>query len=354
MKLALNSFTFLTCMSLLCTTQVKAQWPTTGTHIYNSNTGNVGINNGALFTPTEKLQIKNGNVLLDYWAGSPGVNGTGNLYFGGVTNGSPAQNGMRLSFASGGNGYIDARTSTALTGLVFRVDNNNGGTERLRINANGFVGIANANPWCRLHLNGDLFVTGAGRDGNPVSSSIFLGDDATPQYAVEYDGTSGGLNFWKPFGSTNGSGGEGFGNFFLFLKNNGKVGIHTNNPTADFTVNGNVLIGDASVALPAGYKLYVQTGILTEKVKVAIASSANWADYVFEANYPLKNLNELEIYIKKNKHLPNIPSAAEVVENGIDVATINAKLLEKIEELSLYIIEQNKRLEALEKKNGIK
>jgi hypothetical protein len=77
-----------------------------------------------------------------------------------------------------------------------------------------------------------------------------------------------------------------------------------------------------------------------------------WPDYVFEKNYKLKTIPELEVFLKENKHLPNVPSAAEVTKEGIDVATMNAKLLEKIEELSLYIIEQNKRIEALEQKVG--
>lgn len=139
---------------------------------------------------------------------------------------------------------------------------------------------------------------------------------------------------------------------YMTMLANGKLGIKTNLPSADLTVNGNVLIGDPmSVCIPNNnYLLFVEKGILTEKIKVAIKCSANWADYVFEPNYKLKSINELESYIKENKHLPNIPSAKEMVHEGLDVATMDAKLLEKIEELSLYIIEQNKRIEKLEQK----
>ena len=76
-----------------------------------------------------------------------------------------------------------------------------------------------------------------------------------------------------------------------------------------------------------------------------------WADYVFANNYELKSLEEVEQYIKANKHLPNIPSAEEVYKSGINVADISSKLLEKIEELTLYSIEQNKRLKKIEKEN---
>ena len=76
-----------------------------------------------------------------------------------------------------------------------------------------------------------------------------------------------------------------------------------------------------------------------------------WADYVFAPNYELKSLEEVEQFINENQHLPNVPSAEEVYKSGINVADISSKLLEKIEELTLYSIEQNKRLKKIEKEN---
>ncbi len=114
--------------------------------------------------------------------------------------------------------------------------------------------------------------------------------------------------------------------------------------------NGKVLIGDPgtiNTTTTTDYKLYVQTGILTEKVKVALSSSANWADFVFDKNYKLLSLPEVESYIKENKHLPGIPSADEVVANGLDLAAMDAKLLQKIEELWLHVIELKKENELL-------
>lgn len=115
------------------------------------------------------------------------------------------------------------------------------------------------------------------------------------------------------------------------------------------TSDGNVGIGVKLVANPNNYKLAVNGTIGAKAVKVEVTSTT-WADYVFEKNYKLKSLPELERFVNTHKHLPNIPSAAEVEKDGIDMATMNAKLLEKIEELSLYIIELNKRLEQVEKK----
>ncbi|MFD2603232.1 hypothetical protein [Flavobacterium suzhouense] len=109
--------------------------------------------------------------------------------------------------------------------------------------------------------------------------------------------------------------------------------------------NGKVRIGN--VLTPDGYKLFVEQGILTEKVKVAVSTTADWADYVFAPDYKLMPLEEVEKFTKENNHLPNVPSAAEMVDTGLDVAKMDAKLLEKVEELTLYLIEQNKQIEAL-------
>jgi hypothetical protein len=128
------------------------------------------------------------------------------------------------------------------------------------------------------------------------------------------------------------------------------------------TTTGYLAIGDFDTApggagaggmgLPSNftggpYRLYVQDGIMTEKLKVALRNSADWADYVFAPNYKLAPLEEVEKFIKANNHLPNVPSADEMAENGIDVTKTSAKLMEKIEELTLYIIELNKEINKL-------
>lgn len=138
----------------------------------------------------------------------------------------------------------------------------------------------------------------------------------------------------------------------------------TNSWPSRFSINnqgnarfsGKVTIGDiADNNMPGNYFLYVEKGILTEKIKVALktdnGSGGGWSDFVFNDDYQLMPLNKVESFIEKNKHLPEIPSAAEVAKDGIDLAQMDAKLLQKIEELTLYVIQQQKRIEELEKQN---
>lgn len=97
------------------------------------------------------------------------------------------------------------------------------------------------------------------------------------------------------------------------------------------------------------YRLFVKDGILTEKVKVALRSSADWADFVFEDDYELMPIDELEAFIAQEKHLPGVPSAEEMVDSGLDVAKTDAMLMQKIEELNLYIISLQNQIDELKK-----
>ena len=101
---------------------------------------------------------------------------------------------------------------------------------------------------------------------------------------------------------------------------NGNVGIGVANPTNRLEVNGTV------------------------RAKKIIVEPEDWADFVFANDYELPSLSEVESHIEAQGHLPGIPSAAEATTNGVNLAEINAKLLQKIEELTLYVIEQNNRL----------
>ena len=87
--------------------------------------------------------------------------------------------------------------------------------------------------------------------------------------------------------------------------------------------------------------------VLAREVKINLDN--NWPDYVFEKAYPLLPLNELELFIQKEGHLPNVPSAESVESEGVALGEMNRILLEKVEELTLYLLEQNKRIEELEK-----
>ena len=115
--------------------------------------------------------------------------------------------------------------------------------------------------------------------------------------------------------------------------------------------NGQVNIGNSlaigTTALPQGYSLGVKGKIIAEEVNIAL--HANWPDYVFDKNYKLPPLSNVEQFIKENGHLPEIPKAADIEKNGIEVGAMNTKLLQKIEELTLYLINQQKQIEELKK-----
>lgn len=123
------------------------------------------------------------------------------------------------------------------------------------------------------------------------------------------------------------------------LKLNGKVGIGFGT-TTNFPTNA----GGVNVS---GYNLFVAGGILTEEVRVNSRTSNQWADYVFNKDYELKSLEEVEKFINENGHLPNVPSAAQVKEEGIALGEMTKIQQEKIEELTLYLIQQSKQIEEL-------
>ena len=99
---------------------------------------------------------------------------------------------------------------------------------------------------------------------------------------------------------------------------------------------------------PVGCKLAVDGKIMAEEIEVKM--SEGWPDYVFEKTYKFMSLEELDSYIKKNKHLPNIPTSEEVMINGINIGEMNKKVIEKIEEITLYLIELQKQNELLIKR----
>ncbi|OJJ19846.1 hypothetical protein BKI52_15300 [marine bacterium AO1-C] len=113
-------------------------------------------------------------------------------------------------------------------------------------------------------------------------------------------------------------------------------------------INGTMAIGTDNYN-GSGYGLYVADGIRTEAVQ--IDAETNWPDYVFANDYKLNPLNEVEAFIQKNSHLPNVPSAKEVNDKGINVVEMDATLLRKIEELTLYTIGQQKHIDKLTKHN---
>ena len=137
---------------------------------------------------------------------------------------------------------------------------------------------------------------------------------------------------------------------YFTVTGQGKIGIGTEQPKQPLHVNGNVLIGNAWNDAPeceiSGNRLIVDGAIITKEILVTTDA---WADEVFESSYELISLDSLEHYVKLHKHLPHIPSEAEIKNNGIHIATMNAALLRKIEELTLYVIDLKKDIQAMNK-----
>lgn len=109
------------------------------------------------------------------------------------------------------------------------------------------------------------------------------------------------------------------------IKTNGNVGIGVTNPTNKLEVNGTIKTKEVNVTL------------------------SGWPDYVFDPAYNLMPLQELGTYVEKNRHLPEIPTEKEVAENGVDLGEMNKLLLKKVEELTLYLIEQEKAIKLMQR-----
>jgi hypothetical protein len=142
---------------------------------------------------------------------------------------------------------------------------------------------------------------------------------------------------------------SGASNYLILQPSWGNTGIGTYSPNAKFHVNGNMLIGSTSAVPATGYSLSVDGKIIGEEVKVQL--STGWPDYVFADNYKLMPIEDLEKSIRQDRHLPHIPSSAAITaEKGFELGDMSRRLLEKVEELTLYIIELNKKNKLLDEK----
>ena len=138
----------------------------------------------------------------------------------------------------------------------------------------------------------------------------------------------------------------------LFIHQDGSVGVGTEAPTARLTVNAIADETVLSINKPSlSEDVFRVTGdgvVFATRVRVR---TIPFPDYVFDSSYELIPLTQLENYITKNKHLPNMPTANEVEEDGMDIGEVNRVLVEKVEELTLYMIAMDKRMKQLEEEN---
>lgn len=224
-----------------------------------------------------------------------------------------------------------------------------------RVTGSGFVGIGESDPSYKLHINnGSAYVNGQadwfpGLIINNASgrSLILLNGTTSDQNYAGSEIIFNHLNTGKNWGILHSA--ENKFSFYSYSNGTYTHPLTIESPAADNSIYinalGNVGIGTNDTK---GYKFAVAGNVIAEEIVVKLQE--NWPDFVFEKSYPLMPLKDLENFISEHKHLPDIPSAAETEMSGINVGKVQAKLLGKIEELTLYIIDQNKRLEELEKK----
>lgn len=208
------------------------------------------------------------------------------------------KNSLFVKNTTSGPAYITLNTVGSYNQMIFIDDN---GTSSLK-SVSGSSGY--------LEFGGTRLNNSGGIRINSLSS-----DD----WEFNYSTDNGGYFYLDEYGVGK----------HLVVKKNGSVGIGTTNPSTD-------------------YKLSVNGKIRSKEVVV----EASWSDFVFEETYDLKSLKEVESFIKKNKHLPDVPSEKEITENGVSIGEMQSTLLQKIEELTLYVIEQGKRIEKLEQENA--
>jgi hypothetical protein len=203
-------------------------------------------------------------------------------------------------------GLLQIHTDALTSDIAFGIGRSGQFTEKMRIKGTGRVGINETAPAATLHVKG------------PVGEYPLLvrtGDNVTR----------------------------------FKVNPNGSVSIGT---TGEAPNSNSLVVGDQvlinTTQGPNGYLLAVNGKAILEEVTVQL--SQDWPDYVFGENYPLRPLPELEKFVRENQHLPGIPTAAAVQKNGLDLGDINRRLTEKVEELTLYIIALEKRLQALEER----
>lgn len=265
---------------------------------------------GILFNAYKSATQGNGNLVLK-----------GNTKFQADDNGYNSGAGLIHFYGNnGGMGFYISETSTgADTDVVW-------GTPKLHLQRNGNVGINTADPLdAKLHVYrnattggwGNMDITKSGFRVQDSNSNLYVDGNALISNGHLQVGTVGSKRL--TFGTND-------------------------NERMRITESGLVAIGKTS----ASYKLDVNGTINANTYRAD--GTVVWPDYVFADSYKLNDLKEVEKFISQNHHLPEVPSEAEVKENGIDLVEMQAKLLQKIEELTLYVIEQNKKIEAQQNK----
>jgi hypothetical protein len=328
-------------------------------------TGSDGVN-------TERMRIgSNGNVGIgtNYPLYKLDVNGNAN--FGGSSTaqgrtviikgaGAAAPNGaggLLLQTAPGGGLDIFATSTDANPVWDFRTFTSEdmsfspGSIERMRVSSAGNVGIGTTSPAVPLHVS-KLMTPGA------VTEMLRL--ELRGNNSDELAGEGAAINFYTPITPSPDVLGAQIYSFRetpVNATSTTSLRFATNNAgtVSDKLVisgTGNVGIGTTDNSAwnlaSSTYKLAVGGSMIATAVTVKLV--ANWPDYVFKKDYTLPSLTDVKTYIDQNQHLPEIPSAQQMEKDGINLGEMNKLLLKKVEELTLYLIEKDKQLEAQSKK----
>lgn len=306
-----------------------SSWDVIGTDIKNNNTGNVGIGTSS---PSYKLDVLGNQRVRAGAITAPGLNG---------------------SLTSGGSLVIENTSNS----FFLKTDGS-------KIQAEKYNSITSGTTASTLSINPHGGNVGIGIDGDiPYKLSIYqpIIESNSNTSVLQLRGQNPVVNFADQFntsrgyikGVTNNSltqlpatglaigssdlqDGGNFGDIYLLARGyqpaitikgtTNNVGIGTTTPNEKLSVNGNI------------------------RSKEVIVEIVNWPDYVFADNYQLPSLQQLENYISEHNHLPNMPAAKEIEKDGLRVADVQKKMMEKVEELTLYIIELKKEIDLLKAK----
>lgn len=312
----------LSASFLLLAFNADAQWNTSGTNIYNTNSGNVGIGNN---TPTSLLHV--GKNMEQPSITIQNLGGYGGATYSMIDN----RSGANWKFKATQYGGFKVRDQA--NGLdVFQIEQNSV-ANAIYVGSNGIIGFGTNAPadlhgfGAKIDVSGDILM----RDDNAFmqientltgsNCGLVLSEEGAYTSWIWYNGSADYLTI-------NADPGGGFREDII-IKSTGEVGIGTS-------------------TMKTGYKLSVDGKIACEELLVE--NSTAWPDYVFEEGYELMSLEQLEESIEINNHLPGMPTAVEVEENGISIGKMQRIFLEKLEELTLYTIEQGKQIKEQQKK----
>ncbi|MCP4180215.1 MAG: hypothetical protein GY756_20820, partial [bacterium] len=371
------------------------------------NAGNVGI---GTIIPNAKLEVNSYNAV---YTGVPSLLVKDHTNRGTIILESATDNPTDFVFKNNGQGRVWLSSRNESDGYKFNIFTNPDGVGSAEICAmtieqNGNIGVGTSNPIAKLEVNS----SGAVYSGTPsllvkdnTNRGTIILESVTDNPTDLVFKNNGEARVW--LSSRSSSDGHKFNIFTnpdgagtaemcaMTIEQNGNVGIGTTSPSSDLTLkgtfeiresdNGNEavkIIGGSTSSVFEGYNSGSQTvrihsstsqntyfnagnvgiGTTTPDQKLSVNGKIHSKeviidldfpapDYVFKKDYDLKSLAEVEAYINKNSHLPEIPSAKEFEENGVMVAEMNMNLLKKVEELTLYTIEQEKKINKLEKEN---